>query len=91
MQRLGILLSGRGSNFLAIADAIASGTLRGQTLPNIRSFDVRLQSLHRAESREQRSPWVAKWQQTRRGFSPCGIFRPKPGSVLFFRPDSVSH
>jgi phosphoribosylglycinamide formyltransferase-1 len=29
MHRLGILLSGRGSNFLAIADAIASGKLRG--------------------------------------------------------------
>jgi len=28
-QRLGILLSGRGSNFLAIADAIASGKLAG--------------------------------------------------------------
>lgn len=29
MTRLGILLSGRGSNFLAIADSIASGTLTG--------------------------------------------------------------
>jgi phosphoribosylglycinamide formyltransferase-1 len=29
MTRLGILLSGRGSNFLAIADAIASGKLQG--------------------------------------------------------------
>jgi len=29
MTRLGILLSGRGSNFLAIADAIASGKLAG--------------------------------------------------------------
>ena len=29
MHRLGILLSGRGSNFIAIADNIASGTLRG--------------------------------------------------------------
>jgi phosphoribosylglycinamide formyltransferase-1 len=29
MTRLGILLSGRGSNFLAIADNIASGTLTG--------------------------------------------------------------
>jgi phosphoribosylglycinamide formyltransferase-1 len=29
MRRLGILLSGRGSNFLAIADNIASGKLRG--------------------------------------------------------------
>ncbi|HET7348275.1 MAG TPA: phosphoribosylglycinamide formyltransferase [Acidobacteriaceae bacterium] len=29
MQRLGILLSGRGSNFLAIADNLASGKLRG--------------------------------------------------------------
>ncbi len=29
MTRLGILLSGRGSNFLAIADAIASGKLSG--------------------------------------------------------------
>src|SRR5579875_620089 len=28
-QRLGILLSGRGSNFLAIADSIAEGRLRG--------------------------------------------------------------
>jgi phosphoribosylglycinamide formyltransferase-1 len=28
MHRLGILLSGRGSNFLAIADSIASGNLR---------------------------------------------------------------
>ena len=27
--RLGILLSGRGSNFLAIAEAVASGVLRG--------------------------------------------------------------
>ena len=30
MHRLGILLSGRGSNFLAIADAIAAGRLRAQ-------------------------------------------------------------
>lgn len=29
MKRLGILLSGRGSNFVAIADAIAEGTLTG--------------------------------------------------------------
>ncbi|MGC2639803.1 MAG: phosphoribosylglycinamide formyltransferase [Acidobacteriaceae bacterium] len=29
MQKLGILLSGRGSNFLAIADAIENGKLRG--------------------------------------------------------------
>ncbi len=29
MHKLGILLSGRGSNFLAIADSIASGRLRG--------------------------------------------------------------
>ena len=29
MQRLGVLLSGRGSNFAAIADAIAAGTLTG--------------------------------------------------------------
>lgn len=29
MHRLGILLSGRGSNFLAIADAIAAGSLPG--------------------------------------------------------------
>src|SRR5579863_3685900 len=29
MHRLGILLSGRGSNFLAIADNLASGKLRG--------------------------------------------------------------
>lgn len=29
MQRLGILLSGRGSNFLAIADNVASGKLQG--------------------------------------------------------------
>jgi phosphoribosylglycinamide formyltransferase-1 len=29
MKRLGILLSGRGSNFLAIADAVQSGILRG--------------------------------------------------------------
>lgn len=29
MHRLGILLSGRGSNFIAIADNIASGKLRG--------------------------------------------------------------
>ena len=29
MQKLGILLSGRGSNFLAIADNIAAGRLRG--------------------------------------------------------------
>ncbi len=28
-QRLGVLLSGRGSNFVAIADAIATGTLTG--------------------------------------------------------------
>ena len=28
-QRLGVLLSGRGSNFVAIADAIAAGTLPG--------------------------------------------------------------
>lgn len=28
-QRLGVLLSGRGSNFIAIADAIAAGTLTG--------------------------------------------------------------
>ncbi len=28
-KRLGVLLSGRGSNFVAIADAIASGALRG--------------------------------------------------------------
>src|SRR5487761_1162698 len=28
MKRIGILLSGRGSNFLAIADAIAQGKLR---------------------------------------------------------------
>ncbi|MBI2682844.1 MAG: phosphoribosylglycinamide formyltransferase [Acidobacteriales bacterium] len=30
MQRLGILLSGRGSNFLAIADAISAGRLRAE-------------------------------------------------------------
>jgi phosphoribosylglycinamide formyltransferase-1 len=30
MSRLGILISGRGSNFLAIADAIASGRLNAQ-------------------------------------------------------------
>src|SRR4051812_40951250 len=30
MKRLGILLSGRGSNFLAIADAIAAGTLQAE-------------------------------------------------------------
>jgi len=29
MKRLGILLSGRGSNFIAISDAIANGTLTG--------------------------------------------------------------
>ena len=29
VQRLGVLLSGRGSNFAAIADAIAAGTLTG--------------------------------------------------------------
>jgi phosphoribosylglycinamide formyltransferase-1 len=29
MKRLGILLSGRGSNFLAIAEAVSSGILRG--------------------------------------------------------------
>ena len=29
VQRLGVLLSGRGSNFTAIADAIAAGTLAG--------------------------------------------------------------
>ena len=29
MKRLGILLSGRGSNFLAIADAIHAGRLTG--------------------------------------------------------------
>ena len=29
VRRLGVLLSGRGSNFLAIADAIAAGTLTG--------------------------------------------------------------
>ena len=33
MKRLGILLSGRGSNFEAIADNVAAGKLPAQTSP----------------------------------------------------------
>lgn len=49
MQRLAVLLSGRGSNFIAIADAIAAGTLPGcdiaVVLSNLASADG-LQAAH---------------------------------------------
>ncbi|QNI35174.1 phosphoribosylglycinamide formyltransferase [Alloacidobacterium dinghuense] len=50
-KRLGILLSGRGSNFLAIADAIASGKLAGVEIAVVISNKVDAPGLAAARER----------------------------------------
>ena len=50
-QRLGVLLSGRGSNFVAISDAIASGTLTGCEIAVVLSNLESAGGLHAARER----------------------------------------
>lgn len=50
-MRLGILLSGRGSNFLAIADAIVSGTLPGSEIAVVISNKAAAPGLEAARAR----------------------------------------
>lgn len=51
MKRLGILLSGRGSNFLAIADSIAQGKLRGAEIAVVISNQPDAPGLSAAKAR----------------------------------------
>ncbi len=51
MTRLGILISGRGSNFLAIADAIAKGTLRDAEIAVVLCNNAGAAGIERARER----------------------------------------
>lgn len=51
VQRLGVLLSGRGSNFAAIADAIATGTLAGCEIAVVLSNREQAEGLQTARDR----------------------------------------
>ena len=51
MTRLGILISGRGSNFVAIADAIANGTLRNAEVAVVLCNNPGVAGLERAKER----------------------------------------
>ncbi len=51
MHRLGILLSGRGSNFVAIADSIAAGSLPGAEIAVVISNKAEAPGLEAARSR----------------------------------------
>ncbi len=51
MTRLGILISGRGSNFVAIADAIANGTLRDAEVAVVLCNNPGVAGLERAKER----------------------------------------
>ena len=51
MTRLGILISGRGSNFVAIADAVANGTLRNAEVAVMLCNNPGVAGLERAQER----------------------------------------
>lgn len=64
-SRLGILLSGRGSNFLAIADAIASGTLPGAEIAVVLSNKPDAPGLEAARQRGLKAAAVPSTGLTR--------------------------
>ena len=51
VKRLGILLSGRGSNFLAIAEAIETGSLAGAEIAIVISNVAEAEGLQKARSK----------------------------------------
>jgi phosphoribosylglycinamide formyltransferase-1 len=66
MKRLGILLSGRGSNFLAIADSIASGRLQAEITVVISNV-AEAQGLEHARARGFKAMAVPSKGLTREG------------------------
>jgi phosphoribosylglycinamide formyltransferase-1 len=66
-RRLGILLSGRGSNFEAIADRIMSGRLNAEIAVVISNMES-APGLQRARQRGFNSLWIPSRQKTREQF-----------------------
>lgn len=82
-RRLGILLSGRGSNFEAIADRVVSGRLNAEIAVVISNIDS-APGLLRARERGLHARFVASRQRTREDFDSevIGILREENVSLV---------
>jgi len=69
--RLGILLSGRGSNFLAIAESIRSGQLKGVEIAVVISNVAEAEGLKRARELGLRQRFFSQRAATARSTTPA--------------------